>query len=177
MTHVQAEFDVVRKMLGDLERRRTELGPRIAARDLENCLEDVVSIFEAVLKAFVRRHLQHQGKTEEEIENILQKRIRNAFQNIERAKEATLEHLGQELFAGSQEDDIGNLRAIFEKRHPITHNLGVVDRKYMERIMQDEEEGREVRVSQEEITEAMDLCLGALRLLHSKLFLGDGDDS
>jgi hypothetical protein len=44
ITHVEAEFSVTQTMLSDVERRRNELGSRVAARDIENCLEDTVSI-------------------------------------------------------------------------------------------------------------------------------------
>jgi len=43
-------------MLADIPRRRENLGRRIAAKDRKNCLEDTVSIFEAVLRALVRRY-------------------------------------------------------------------------------------------------------------------------
>lgn len=40
MVHVGKEFEVIRAMLGDVDRRRRELGPRVAARDIENALEE-----------------------------------------------------------------------------------------------------------------------------------------
>ncbi len=49
LTHVRAEYGVVQKMLGDVVRRQEELGPRVGARDIDNALEDVVSIYEATL--------------------------------------------------------------------------------------------------------------------------------
>ena len=43
MVHVAAELDVTRLMVGDVARREEVLGKRVAAKDLENCLEDAVS--------------------------------------------------------------------------------------------------------------------------------------
>lgn len=47
------------------------------------------------------------------------------------------------------------LLLIFEKRHPITHNLGVIDRKYLERVSSGEQEGQEVKITEDEISQAM----------------------
>ena len=55
LTHVRADLDVVRKMLDDIPSRKERLGGRVMARDTENALEDVVSIFEAVMKHTYQR--------------------------------------------------------------------------------------------------------------------------
>jgi hypothetical protein len=46
-THAALELDVLRTALGGVDQRRERLGARVAARDVENALEDAVSIFEA----------------------------------------------------------------------------------------------------------------------------------
>lgn len=170
MTHVEAEYSVVLTMLSDIERRRESLGSRVAARDLENCLEDTVSIFEAVLKTFVRRFLRQQGKTDDEIEEVLQKKIRNGFQSIDRGEDLAKEYLGAGMLGTLQSNEIGQLRSVFEKRHPIAHNLGVVDRKYIERALAEEQEGRDVLVTEHEIRSACELCLRALSAVHGSLW-------
>ena len=62
LTHVNAQLDVTRLMVDDIERREKHLGKRVVAKDLENCLEDAVSIFEAAVKATVRRALIERGE-------------------------------------------------------------------------------------------------------------------
>lgn len=171
MTHIEAEYAVVHTMLSDVERRGETFGPRITARDLENCLEDVVSIFEAVLKAFLVRHLRQKSEPEEDIQKLLDERIRNGFQNPERAAEIVRNRMSLELFEGIDPRLVKGLKTTFEKRHPITHNLGVVDRKYIERALQDESEGRDVRVTKGEILQAIEVCLSTLTSLHARLFL------
>lgn len=171
MTHVQEEFAVVMKMLGDIERRGKELGPRVAARDIENALEDVVSIFESVLRALTRRHMKGRGIQESDIDEVIRKKIRNRYQNIELASDACKEILCLELYGGIHQNDVSRLKQIFEKRHPITHNLGVVDRKYLEKARSGELVGRDVRVTSEEISWAIDLCMRVFRKLHSRLFI------
>ena len=83
VTHVAGELNIVRRMVGDIDRRRAELGQRVAARDLENCLEDAVSIFEAAMRAITRRHLAASAMTPTDVEAKL-KKLGNAFQNITR---------------------------------------------------------------------------------------------
>lgn len=170
MTHVEAEYGVVHTMLDDVNRRRKQFGARVAARDLENCLEDTVSIFEATLKAFVRRRLRSLGESDETIEEVLQKRVRNSFQNIECAQGVAREYLGVELFEALSENEVCALKVAFEKRHPITHNLGIIDRKYIERAMQAEQEGRDILVTADEINDAVAFCQKVLKGTHLRIF-------
>lgn len=83
LTHIDAELAVIGKMLSDVPRRREILGERIVAKDLENCLEDTVSIFEAVLKILTRRAFIKQEMTAEEIDQIFRQNG-NCFQSINR---------------------------------------------------------------------------------------------
>lgn len=174
LTHVEAELRAVTAMLSDVERRRGVLGARVAARDIENCLEDVVSIFEAVGKALLARHLRERGTGKEEVEELIRKKVGNAFQSIKRAQEVTKEHAGLELLDGIDAPIADALRVTFEKRHPITHNLGVVDRKYLEKAMSAGREGRDVRVSVEEVVEAIKGTMVVLSGLHARLFSTSG---
>ncbi len=67
-------------MLEDIGRRGEKLGKRVVAKDLENSLEDAVSIFEAAVRAISRRALIIRGYKSENIEAIFT-RLGNAFQN------------------------------------------------------------------------------------------------
>ena len=173
MTHVGAEYGVVKTMLSDVDRRKTALGARIGARDLENCLEDVVSIYETVLKVLFIRTLRERGKVEDEIQDILKKQVRNVFQNVNRSAEIIEKELGVSLFDPSDAGIREKLTSSFEKRHPITHNLGVVDRKYLEKALSEEREGREINITYTELTESIDIALKVLGSLHGRLFLKD----
>ena len=170
MTHVRAEFDVLGKMLSDVDRRYESLGARVAARDVENCLEDTVSIFEAVLRALIGRHMKSQGLAPEQIEETFKKKIGNRFQNVAASQRILRDEFRLELFTDKPSDVVDWLAKTFEKRHPITHNLGIVDRKYIERVQSAEREGREVRVTVAEISQAIAISVDALGALHSRLF-------
>lgn len=169
LVHVEAEFNVVRTMLSDASRRRGSLGVRVAAKDLDNCLEDTVSIFEAVLRAEVRRYMVARGVSPSDIEQFF-KKAGNVFQNLRRAEELFSKELKGSVLNALSDAEIESLSDTFEKRHPITHNLGVVDRKYIERARTAEKEGREIRVSKEEIERAIDLSMKLLTALHVDMF-------
>lgn len=169
-SHVDGELSVVLKMLDDVERRRQELGSRVAARDLENCLEDVVSIFEAVLKVLIGRHLEALGWSEEQRRAFFRKKVGNAFQNIERAGELLQDQLGLSLAGDCEPALLPSLHLVFQKRHPITHNLGIVDRKYLERTLAAEKEGTEIRITEAEIRDAADGARTVLAEFHGELF-------
>ena len=86
LVHVDKEFDVIERMLSVVDKRRDELGARVAGRDIENAIEDMVSIFEAVMKIITSGHLAKQGAQPDEITDVLEKKIRNQFQNINSAQ-------------------------------------------------------------------------------------------
>uniref|UniRef100_A0A7V3KNJ7 HEPN domain-containing protein n=1 Tax=candidate division WOR-3 bacterium TaxID=2052148 RepID=A0A7V3KNJ7_UNCW3 len=169
LVHVEAELAVVRKILGAVDSRRSDLGARVAARDIENALEDVVSVFEAVLKVITKRYLLKNGVSVVEITRILNKVVRNSYQNVETAADTFRAQLGMELFEGISDSDIVELKSIFEKRHPITHNLGIVDRKYLDRALSGEMEGREVRVMVEDVEKALEISFSVLRRAYERI--------
>lgn len=155
-THVGAELAVLRKVLEDVGDRRACLGARIAARDIENTLEDLVSVMEAVLKALTKRHLCDRGMCAEDADQVLAAEIRSGYQSLKRARELFLSRTGAVLGRELSEDTVAALVAVLEKRHPIAHNLGVVDRKYLLRAQSGELEGREIRIEASELSAAID---------------------
>jgi len=169
LTHVEAEFAVIRSMLSDVDRRREQFGGRIAARDIENCLEDTVSIFEAVLRLLARRKLLKAEVVAEDVEKFFRK-ASNAFQNLKRSAEIFEQELGIALLGCLSEEESLQLSCAFDKRHPITHNLGVIDRKYMERARSAEDEGKEVLVSVDEVSTAITTSMKVFGWVHSSLF-------
>jgi DNA-directed RNA polymerase subunit RPC12/RpoP len=163
LEHVQAEFKTIRVILGEVAARGERFGPRVGARDVENSLEDTVSIFEAVLKFITRKHLRAAGQTDDQIEEVFKTQVRNSYQSIERAAETFRSHVGRDLFAGVSDAEKTTLARVFDKRNPITHNLGVVDRKYLERANSGELVGRDIRVTPVEVEEAGEIAFRVLR--------------
>ncbi len=171
--HVEEEFRVIRRMLDEVENRRAALGARVAARDIENALEDVVSVFEASLKALTRRHLQAQNLGHNEIQEILRRDVGTAFQNVKRACDRYRDLVGVSLCDDAQPNQHDRLDATFQKRHPITHNLGVIDRRYLHQARSGGLEGREVRVLESEVRWAIDQALKILTIAHTRSFPSD----
>jgi len=169
LQHVAKEYEVVKLMLADVDNRRERLGSRVAARDIENALEDAVSIFEAVLRAMTRRRLSMSLSTEE-VEDILKKRVANRYQSIKLAGETAQRELGVPLFESLNADEVETLRFTFEKRHPITHNLGIVDRKYLEKARSGELEGRDIRVTAQDVSQAIDFSVRVMKDIYPKVF-------
>jgi hypothetical protein len=167
-THILGEINVVRAMLADVPRRRDLLGERAAAKDVENALEDLVSVFEAVLKIDLQRFMRLHGVLDSEVDTRM-RRIGSRMQSVSSAEAIVPDHCnGTQLFSGAAV--LQGLDLVFQKRHPITHNLGVIDRKYLDRVRNGEVEGREVRVEPEEVQQAAHVVFLVLEDLHVRLF-------
>jgi hypothetical protein len=171
LTHVDKEFQVIEKMLSVVEKRRVEMGARVAGRDVENALEDIVSIFETVLKIITGRHLAKQEINPEEIVDTIEKKIRNHYQNIKLAQDTFKKYVGIELFDGISNEIIDTIRTTFEKRHPITHNLGVIDRKYLEQVLSGDLQGREIKVSSQEVFDAMEIARSVISSAYQRAIM------
>lgn len=170
LTHVDTESKVLRAMLNDVDRRSMELGPRVATRDIENGLEDVVSIFEAAQKAMVRRRLLENGSPATDVDDIMAKKVRNRFQGYDGAVETLAQLFSFDLRPAIPNVAVERFKKTLEKRHPITHNLGIVDRKYLERVRSGEAEGRDVALDEQEVIEALDTVLQLVSYVHRGLF-------
>jgi hypothetical protein len=175
ITHVKAEFRVIELMLEDSERREKDLGARVAAKDIENAIEDTVSVFEAVLRIQIRRHLVNKGLPNDEIDSIFKRKIGNKFQNLEIASKLVKEFAEVDLFQEVDSTKYNFLNETFQKRHPITHNLGIVDKKFLEQVMSGGLEGRDIRVTEAEIKKAIELSINILSSLHQRLFNRERD--
>ena len=170
LEHVRKEFDVLRRILAAIPGRRAALGARAAAKDAENALEDTVSIFEAVLKILVGRHLVAQGGSKDEVHTVFVTTIRNTFQNVGTAAKTFQATCGVTLFDGLPNTQREELDQTFAMRHPITHNLGVMDRQYLERVRSGEFEGRELLVDAARVERAIAISLRVLERAYATLF-------
>ena len=66
--------------------------------------------------------------------------------------------VGIDLYESLSSLQLEALTLIFEKRHPITHNLGVIDRKYLARVRSSELQGREIKVSSQEVFDVIEIA-------------------
>lgn len=170
LVHVQEEAGVIRTILGAVSDRQVRHGARVAGRDVENALEDTVSVLEGSLKAITRRYLLDHGKGRVEVDDVFDRVIRNGYQNIDAGERLVREHLGLELFAGIDLADRQRAAGIIAKRHPITHNFSVVDRKHLSQVSHGPSQGRDVCVQVEEVEWLLSFIGQLIEGLYLRLF-------
>jgi RNA polymerase subunit RPABC4/transcription elongation factor Spt4 len=146
--HFRREIVIVSEEIEIADRLGDERRGELAYRLMGNAHEDVLTAFEATLKALycylVRQRFPNKF-------NVLctKKEMSNAFQNIDRAQEK-YQALEIDPFEGVRSEDISRLRLDIQKRHVIGHNLGIAD------------DGETVRVLGEDIRRFADVCLQAV---------------
>lgn len=109
---VNANFDLVLKAL-ELAQGAS---PDLAAKLVENALEDAVSSFDG----FGREHC-----------STLPFKI--SFQSIDNAKEKLLRETGFDLTASIDSHDWSFVTEQFQKRHLLAHKMGIIDTDYVSR--------------------------------------------
>lgn len=133
-----------------------------------NAHEDVITAFETTLKTIFRFLVRR--KCSDRYESLCsEKAIRNAFQNVDRAK-GLFENVSVDPFAGLEAGDLEFLRLNIQKRHVIGHNLGIVDESYAE-LTDGDEPGKTVALLGDEITRFAKLCLDIVTHLDSELII------
>ena len=110
------------------------------------------------------------GTDQASIDEAMSKTVGNRYQSIALAGTVYTELTGHDLFASLDPAQRAELSGTFEKRHPITHNLGVVDRKYLIRAKSGELEGRDVRLEVSDVETAAEVVLAVVRSSHALLF-------
>lgn len=127
-THLIRERELIEDDLREAERLIRRGEDEHAHRRIADTHENVVSIVEAFLKtffAFVVRQRENDVAATKTLKNV-----GNAFQNIDRAREK-LAPFGIDPFADLTPKDIAFLRIAMAKRHVVTHNLGLIDDRFV----------------------------------------------
>ena len=125
-----------------------------------NALEDVVSLFETFLKHIYHYEINKKLPKEEAESKI--KKIRNTFQRIEGAERLFTNDLGINLYSHINPQNKGFLEEQFLKRHVLTHNLGLIDKKYQEKAKTYERQGAELEIKQEDVHKALQIVMDIL---------------
>lgn len=158
--HFAREVELVRKQvdLANGQKDQEELAYRL----LGNAHEDVLTAFEATLKAVYLYGMASRGKTTEDF-----RPVGNDFQNVEKGQRRYAA-LGFDPYAVLDADALSSLKLNIQKRHILGHNLGVMDAKFA--VHDDEAKvGETVRLvagdviafadSCQRIVDALDACL------------------
>ena len=90
---------------------------------IENALEDCVSAFDGFGRELCRLHA-NRARNPARVQKM-------SFQNLEGAKTTFLDLFGIDLSAEVAPEEWRAAAMGFQKRHLVTHNLGVVDQEYV----------------------------------------------
>ena len=161
LVHIQQEADLIRKSLQDHERRKEHAGVRVAARDLENAVEDVVSLFEASMKFLYSKEVFRRYPPEER-DRLLRTR-RNMFQRLGETRDRLRKDLDIELAALAESDEFKLADGFFERRHVIAHNLGVVDQRFAEKLKAYHLLGKDIEVMPEDVLRILNFVVAGVR--------------
>ena len=123
--HFAREVELVRRQV-ELANSQAESSQELAYRLLGNAHEDVLTGFEATLKA-VYLHAKNRGSPGGEPA----KPVKNDFQNVEFARKRFGE-VDFDPFACLEPGELDTLKLNIQKRHIIGHNLGVMDARFAE---------------------------------------------
>lgn len=121
--HFAREVELVNKQV-ELATAQADEAEELSYRLLGNAHEDVLTAFEATLKAVYLHGVQRSGVQLKDV-----KPVKNDFQNIEFGQKRFAE-LTLDPFVCLNEDELGVLKLNIQKRHIIGHNLGVMDERF-----------------------------------------------
>lgn len=165
-------LQILEKTLEVVEKQLTlaeELEPELAARLIENALEDVVSGFDGFGREACRVHAEA-ATVEAKVEKI-------SFQNLSRAKLSVAEFFEFDLAASLTVEEWLRLERAFQKRHLLAHRSGIVDDQY-KRATEDSAAvvGRKIPIDEEEVRDAVGLARRLAAHLVSQLDRDDGNE-
>lgn len=157
LQHLNRSANIIKVLIEESERIGQEKGEEIGQKMIGNALEDVVTLFETFLKHIYQYHVKHKFSGEE-LENKI-KNIRNNFQRLEGAENLYSKDLNFALLDKCNKEDKNFLHEQFLKRHVLTHNLGLVDKKYIEKAQIYEKQGVELDIKSNEVLRALDIVV------------------
>lgn len=128
---------------------------------LGNCLEDVVSLFEGFHKSLYSKAIRDRGSREEAKEKI--SKMKTNFQRLSGAEKFFRKDLSIEIFAPLTDSEREFLEELFLMRHVITHNLGLVDKKFQEKARSLQRRGEELEISKPDIEKGLNLVDNVIR--------------
>lgn len=158
--HLNRSYNIIKVLIDESERISNEKGLEIGQQMLGNALEDVVSLFEAFLK-YIYRHTVKRSFIGNEAESKISK-IGINFQRLENAENLCREDLKLNLFEFIDINDKKFIQEQFLKRHVLTHNLGLIDEKYLKKVNAYERQGSEIELKKEDIFRFLDIIRNIL---------------
>jgi len=151
--HLNRNVDITHVLIEESTKLQSEHGSDVAQRMIGNALEDVVGIFEGFLKSIYLYGIHRNFPTEDADKK--EERIRVTFQRLDGAEKLFLDDLKYDIFSQISEEDRLFLEEQFLKRHVLTHNLGLVDEKYLEKAHNYLKQGSELEILPNDVSRAL----------------------
>ena len=151
---IHALLDMPDEILAQLDARSQE-------KLIEHALEDVVSFWEGYLKSLYRHAVRRRYDPDKAAQ--LERQIGTTFQRLPGATERFSKDLGIDILADAAPDDIELLTRVFNKRHVLSHNLGLVDERFLAQTHMAQQVGQEIEVTREEALRALAVVNRVLR--------------
>ena len=170
--HFRREIELVVEQITLADKQSEKGNVELAYRLMGNAHEDVLTAFEATLKA-VYTHLVRTHFPELTEKLAGKKTIGNSFQNIERGRKL-FSKLDLDPFEELNDDEINHIRLNIEKRHVLGHNLGVADDHYAS-FTEELEIGQTVTLIGKDIRLFGALCLEIIETLEKSLLPNDSN--
>jgi hypothetical protein len=153
--HLNRNVEITRVLIEEGTKLLSEHGSDVAQRMIGNALEDVVGIFEGFQKSIYIYGI-HRNFSKEEADKK-EEQIRVTFQRLEGAQNLFLADLQYDILSGISEEDKRFLEEQFLKRHVLTHNLGLVDEKYLEKANIYLKQGSELEILPNDVSRALEI--------------------
>lgn len=159
--HLESSAREIRVFLELPDDILARLDARSQEKLIENALEDVVSFWEGYLKALYRHAVRR--RYDAEMAAQLERQIGTTFQRLQGATERFAKDLGIDLLADVTPNDVALLTRVFNKRHVLSHNLGLADEKFLAQTQMAQQVGQEIDVTREETLHALDIVSKVLQ--------------
>jgi phage FluMu protein Com len=153
--HLNRNVEITRVLIEESTKLRSEHGSDVAQRMIGNALEDVVGIFEGFQKSIYLYGI-HRNFSKDDADKK-EERVHVSFQRLENAKKLFIDDLKYDIFSQISEEDRLFLEEQFLKRHVLTHNLGLVDEKYLEKAHNYLKQGSELEILPNDVSRFLEI--------------------
>lgn len=161
--HLETSSKIIGIMVEESEVISKKRGSRVGKQMIENALEDVVTLYEAFAKSIFRHEIRR--KFQDEKATQLLKKVGSSFQRIGASEQLFQNYLNISLFSEVSVEEREFLANQFLKRHVITHNLGLVDKKYLAKAKLYEREGKELNVTGSDVKAALQIAIRIIKMI------------
>ena len=151
--HLKRSVEITQVLIEESEKMFSEQKTDVAQRIIGNALEDVIGIFEGFLKNIYIYGI-YRNLSKEEADKKAE-RIKVTFQRLDGAQKLFFSDLHYDVFSIIPEEERQFLEEQFLKRHVLTHNLGLVDEKYLEKANHYLRQGTELEILPNDVSHAL----------------------